>query len=47
MHDETIPAPLLHRDLLADPEPASSSGVILKAVAIGLIALCVIAPLLR
>ncbi len=47
MHDETIPAPLTHRDLAQHPEPAPNAGLALKVVAAGLIAVCVIVPLLR
>ena len=47
MHDETIPAPLMHRDIARHPEPASGSALILKTIAASVIALCVIVPLLR
>ncbi len=47
MHDETIPAPLMHRDIARHPESASGSALILKTIAASVIALCVIVPLLR
>ena len=47
MHDETIPAPLRHRDLPRRPEPESNANLVLKLAAAALLAACVIVPLLR
>jgi len=47
MPDETIPAPLNHRDDALKPAAPAVSGLIWKVVAIGIFALYVIAPLLR
>jgi hypothetical protein len=47
MHDETIPAPLMHREDRRKPEALVGSGLLLKVIAVGIIALYVIAPLLR
>jgi hypothetical protein len=47
MYDETIPAPLLHRDTARHPEPVSSSTVVFKAIAAGVIGLCLIGFFLR
>jgi hypothetical protein len=47
MYDETIPTPLLHRDTARHPEPVSSSTVVFKAIAAGVIGLCLIGLFLR
>ncbi len=47
MHDETIPAPLLHREAPRTAEAPPSSSLILKVIVVAVLALCVIAPLLR
>lgn len=47
MHDQTIPAPLMHREAPRKKATPSGFGLVLKVIAAGLITLCVIAPLLR
>lgn len=47
MHDETIPAPLTHRDLAKPREAPSNQDLVLKLAVGGVIALFVLVPLLR
>ena len=47
MHDDTIPAPLMHRDSARQPEPVSSSTLFFKTIAASVVALCLIVLLLR